>query len=103
MAQSNISLDGGEISILKALGFGGGDCAGETLMERVPDLAIAEVIDALSGMVMMGYVVSDRSSFNNSEEFKKTNFHVNSGYARELKDSLDPKDDKPKSRRVRRE
>ena len=103
MAQSNIILDGGEISIIKGLGFGGGDCAGEQLLERVPDLAIAEVIDALSGLVMMGYVIADKVSFNNSEEFKKTNFHVNSGYARELRDALDPKDDKPKSRRVRRE
>ena len=103
MAQSNIILDGGEISILKALGFGGGEIAGEQLLEKVPDLAIAEVIDALGGLVQMGYVMSDKISFNNADEFKKTNFHTNSGYARELKDAMDPKDEKPRSRRVRRE
>jgi hypothetical protein len=103
MAQSNITLDGGEISILKALGFGGGDTAGEQLLERVPDMAIAELIDSLGGLVSMGYVNADRGSFNNSEEFKKTFFHVNSGYSRELKEAMDPSQDKSKSRRVRRE
>jgi len=103
MAQSNITLDGGEISIIKALGFGGGDTGGDVLLERVSDLAFAEVVDSLQSLVQMGYVIADKGSFNNSEEFKKTNFHVNSGYARELKDAMDPNSDKPKSRRVRRE
>ena len=103
MAQSNIILDGGEISIIKALGFGGGETAGEILLERVSDLAFAEVVDALGCLIQMGYVIADKSSFNNSEEMKKTNFHVNSGYARELKEAMDPTSDKSKSRRVRRE
>jgi hypothetical protein len=103
MAESNISLDGGEIAIIKALGFGGGDTSGEALMERVPDLAIAEVIDALGCLVTLGYVMSDKISFTSSDDFKKTHFHVNSGYSRELKDAMDPKQIRPTSRRVRRE
>ena len=103
MAQSNIILDGGEISIIKALGFGGGETAGDVLLEKVSDLEFAEVADALAVLVQMGYVIADKSSFNNSEDLKKTNFHVNSGYARELKEAMDPTSDKPKSRRARRE
>jgi hypothetical protein len=34
---------------------------------------------------------------------KNVYFHVNSGYARELKDAMDPNPDRPKSRRMRRE
>ena len=103
MAESNVSLDGGEISIIKALGLSGNDCAGDTLMERISDLGTAELIDSLQGLVAIGYVVADKNSFHSAEEFKKTNFHVNSGYAHELKDALDPKPEAKKSKRVRRE
>ena len=103
MGQSNIILDGGEISIIKALGFGGSETAGQVLLDRVPDLEIAEVIDALGGLVMMGYVIADKASFNSSDDFSKTNFHVNSGYARELKEAMDPNQQKPQTRRSRRE
>lgn len=100
----DLQFDGVEISIIKALGFGGGDISGKSLMERVPELLEAEVIDTLSGLVAMGYVESDKGTFRTSEEFEKANFHINSGYSREIRDALDPKRDaKPKSRRVRRE
>lgn len=99
----DIILDGVEISILKAVGIGGGEISGEQLVARVPHLAYAELADALKGMISMGYIVSDKQSFRNSDELDIARFHVNSGYSRELKDALDPRPEKPKSRRVRRE
>lgn len=99
-----IHLDGVEISIIKALGFGGGEISGEQLEERVQELEKAELLDTLRGLVMMGYVDCDKSSFKNSEEFEKAYFHVNFGYSRELKEAVNPSQrEKPKSRRVRRE
>lgn len=99
-----INLDGGEISVLKAIGFGGTHLSGQQLSEKVPDLGEAELIDTLQGLMMMGYVVSDKQSFRTLEELEHANFHVNSGYSRELRDSLDPnKKPEQKSRRVRRE
>ena len=101
---TELNLDGVEISVIKALGFGGGDVSGEALTARVPELGEAELIDSLQTLVMMGYVVCDKGSFGSSTEFRAANFHVNSGYSRELRDSMNPRmQDKPKSRRVRRE
>ena len=101
---NELNLNGVEITVIKALGFGGGDVSGEALSSRVPDLGDAELIDSLKTLVMMGYVVSDKGSFGSSPEFRAANFHVNSGYSRELRDSMNPRlQDKPKSRRVRRE
>src|SRR4030095_14244219 len=83
-----LNLDGGEVSVLKALGLSGSDISGEDLLALVPDLVGAELIDTVRGLVSIGYVVADKSSFHNDEEFRKTRFQVNSGYARELKGTL---------------
>jgi hypothetical protein len=97
-----ITLDGGETSILKALGLGGSEVEGEVLLERLPQLEPAELIDTLKGLIMLGYVSADKSSFNSLEEMKKLHFRVNSGYSKDLKEALDPKP-QTKSKRVRRE
>jgi len=103
MAKDNINLDGSEVSIIKALGFASG-IAGIELKERLPDLTPSEIADTLRTLIAIGYVESDKSSFTKVEEFDKTHFHVNSGYAKELKDSMNPnQNEKPKSRRMRRE
>ena len=98
-----INLDGVEISILKAIGVGGGEIPGEQLIARVPHLAYGELADALKGMITMGYIVSDKHSFRSSDELELAHVHVNSGYSRELKEAMDPRPERPKSRRVRRE
>jgi|SRR4051812_7944081 hypothetical protein len=103
MASSEINLDGSEISIIKAIGLSGGDVDGVTLMERLPELELAELTDAVQCLIAMGYVECDRNSVHNREEFEKAHFHVNSGYAKDLKDAMDPTPEKPKSKRVRRE
>lgn len=105
MARSEIHLDGAEVSIIKALGFGSSDVNGEDLMSRASDLEEAELIDAIKGLITMGYIVADRNSFYDKEGLAGTQFHINSGYSRDLKDALDPRagSDKPKSKRVRRE
>ena len=99
-----INLDGTEVSILKAIGFGSAEVSGQALAMLVADLEPAEVIDTVKGLVAMGYVSCDNPSLQSREEFEKANFHINSGYARELKESLKPSTRPPqKSRRVRRE
>ena len=83
MSSRDLNLDGGEISVIKALGIGGGEMLGEDLLVRAPDLESAEIIDTLKGLVMLGYVSADKNSFHNIEEMKKVYFHVNSGYAKD--------------------
>jgi hypothetical protein len=98
-----INLDGGEISILKALGLGGSEVEGEILLERLPQLEPAELLDTLKGLLMLGYVSADKSSSLGSlEDMKKLHFRVNSGYSKDLKEALDPQP-QTKSKRVRRE
>jgi hypothetical protein len=99
---SSINLDGGETSIIKALGFGGAPVSGEVLFERCASLEEAEFIDTLKGLIMFGYVSCDASALKTMEDVGKTKFQVNSGYARDLKEAVNPQP-KKKSRRVRRE
>ena len=98
-----IQLDGAEISIVKAIGIGGGEIDGDTLISRCEDLDVAELIDALRGLMMQGFVEADSSAFYNAKEMADVNFRVNSGYAKDLKDAVDPKPAEKKSKRVRRD
>jgi hypothetical protein len=100
---ANITLDGGEISIIKALGLTGSGLPGDQLQARVGDLEEAELIDTLKCMVALGYLIADRSSFSTREDFIRTTFHVNSGYSKEIKEAMDPNSERPKRRRMRRE
>lgn len=103
MPESDLHLDGSEISVIKAIGMGGGDVTGDQLQEKVAELELAELIDTLKGLIALGYVLCDRNTIHNREELEKARFHVNSGYVRDLKEAINPQQQKPKSRRVRRE
>jgi len=99
-----IHLDGAEITVLKAMGLGGSAMDGETLVERIRGLEEAELLDTLRGLIMLGYVNSDKRSLHTLNDVKIANFHVNSGYSRELREAIDPrKRPQKRSRRVRRE
>ena len=105
MSGREINLDGGEISVIKALGVGSGEMNGEDLMARLSgDLVPAELMDTIKGLMMMGYVEADKSSFYNTDEFRVIHFRVNSGYSKDLREAVNPQQQKPrKSKRVRRE
>jgi hypothetical protein len=100
----DLNLDGGEISVIKALGMGGSGISGGELLTLLPELVGPELIEVLQGLMMMGYVIADKQSFHTMEELSGVHFHVNSGYAKDLKEAIDPSTrEKPKSKRVRRE
>ena len=102
---SEIHLDGGEITVLKAIGFSGTAVSGDQLIEKVKDFAEAELLDTLEGLIMMGYLLSDKQSIHCMEDIERSNFRINTGYAKDLRDAIDPRRkqaEKP-SRRVRRE
>ena len=100
---NDIQLDGAEISIIKAVGIGGGEIDGGTLIERCADLELPELMDALHGLMDMGYVEGDSDVFYNKEEMEDISFRVNSGYAKDLKEAMDDRPQPKKSKRVRRE
>jgi hypothetical protein len=103
MARKELNLDGGEISIIKALGLSGTEIRGDDLIARVSELGDAELIDTVKGLISMGYVSSDKSSFYDAEDMKNVLFQVNSGYSKELREAMDPTPEQRKSRRMRRE
>jgi hypothetical protein len=105
MSGREINLDGGEVSVIKALGVGSGEMTGEDLITRLGgDLVPAELIDTLKGLITMGYVEADKNAFYKEEDMKGIHFRVNSGYSKDLREALSPQQTKPKkSKRVRRE
>lgn len=96
-----ISLSGGDITVIKAIGISGSAIPGEVLLGRCAGLEEAEVIEALQDLIAIGYVVADSESFHSSTDIAKIEFRVNSSYSRDLKEALD---DRPKKveRRQRR-
>ncbi len=103
MAGRELNLDGTEVSVIKALGFGSTDTIGADLIERCGDLPIAELIDCVQGLMSVGYVTADKSGFYKREDMERVYFRVNSGYMKDLRDALDPRPEAKKSKRVRRE
>ena len=99
-----IKLDGGEITVLKALGLSGTQVQGKTLLERVEEMEPAEFLDTLSGLEALGYVLSSKVNVRTIEDVERSYFRVNPSYSRDLKDALSPsagRDDR-RSRRDRR-
>ncbi len=98
-----INLDGAETSIIKALGFSGTEISGKTLMESLGKLGADAVISTINGLISVGFVSCDRVSIQSLEDFERGHFQINSGYARDLKEALEPTQTPTKSKRVRRE
>lgn len=99
----SVHLDGCDISIIKAIGFSS-SISGEKLVELLRGLGDAELVDALEGLTMMGYVVSEIQSLRTIDDVKKSDFRVNSGYARDIKEAMEPESKgSKKPRRLRRE
>jgi hypothetical protein len=102
----DIKLDGGEKQMLKAIGIGGASISGQHLVATVNGMEEAEFVSVLKGLLMMGYILADKQSFHDLKDVEHAEFRVNAGYARDLKEALDPrlkqerKDQK--NRRVRR-
>jgi len=103
----DINLDGGEKEILKAIGIGGAAISGKQLLSCVVGMEEAEFLSTLKGLLMMGYVLADKQSFHDFQDIQQAEFRVNAGYARDLKEALDPRlkreRKEQKNRRVRRE
>jgi hypothetical protein len=87
IVQREIKLDGGEVSILKTLGLGGSPMFGKLLLERI-EMEKAEFLDTLSGLIALGYVLSNRVNVLKIEDVENAFFRVNPSYARDLRDAM---------------
>ena len=85
-----IQLNGGEITILKAIGLTGTAMAGKFLLDRIEELEAGEFIDTLDGLQAMGYILATKVNIRTLEDVERASFRVNPSYAHDLKDALDP-------------
>ena len=100
--QREINLDGGEITILKALGLSGTALNGKMLIEHSGEMEEAELVDSLQGLMMQGYVLSSKAIVQNVDDVLRSSFRVNPSYARDLRDALHPgrrREERPRRRR----
>ena len=104
MSSREIKLDGGEITLLKALGLSGTPVHGKQLAERMDELEPAEFLDTLDGLITIGYVLSSKVNVRTIEDVEHGTFRVNPSYSRDLKDALNPQSrrDEQRDRRDRR-
>jgi hypothetical protein len=99
-----IQLNGGEITILKAIGLSGSAMGGKFLLDRIEEVEAGEFIDTLDGLLAMGYLLATKVNIKTLEDVERTSFRVNPSYAHDLKDALDPsrRREATKQRRRRR-
>ena len=97
-----INLSGGEITLLKTLGLSGAPIYGRTLVEKIGEVAEAEFLDELTGLISIGYILSDKVNVRTMEDVERTIFRVNASYARDLRDALHPGRRREPERRRRR-
>jgi hypothetical protein len=98
----DISLSGGDISVIKALGLTGSAINGTKLLERLGNMEHSELIDTLDGLMMFDYVVSDLEKVRNRDDLERANFKVNSTHLRDLREAMNPQRKEATSRRQRR-
>lgn len=98
-----INLSGGEITLLKTMGLSGASVYGKILVDHVGELAPAEFLDELNGLISLGYVLCDKVNLHTMEDVERAVFRVNASYARDLRDAIHPgrrrDHDKPRRRR----
>ena len=102
----DIQLDGVEKQMIKAIGMSGTGTSGEQLITLMPGMEDAEFVSTLKGLLNLGYVLADKQSFHDLKDVANAEFRVNAGYARDLKEALDPRlkaeRKEQRNRRVRR-
>lgn len=97
-----ISLSGGDISVLKALGLNGTETGGKTLLDRIGSMDSAELIDTLDGLMMFDYVLCDLPAVKRADDLDKATFKVNPACTKDLRDALNPQRREREPRRQRR-
>jgi hypothetical protein len=85
-----IKLSGGEITLLKTLGFSGATTYGKLLVETIDEVEEVEFLEDLTGLIELGYVLADKVNVRTMEDVGDATFRVNAAYTRDLKDALHP-------------
>ncbi|MEY2563095.1 MAG: hypothetical protein QOH88_1288 [Verrucomicrobiota bacterium] len=100
----DIHLDGGEITLLKKIGLSGAQVYGKILLDRIEGMETAEILDTLTGLIDLGYVLSNRVNIRLIEDAEKAFFRVSPAHAKDLRDAVNPsaKRERERTKRERR-
>lgn len=90
MSSREISLSGGEIAVIKALGISGNPVAGDALVERMNMLEDAEIVDTLLGLMAQDFVESDRDTLRTIGDVERATFKINAQHIKDLRGALSP-------------
>ena len=94
-----ITLDGGEITLLKRIGLSGGQIYGKLLVEDLEQEEIPVFLETLIGLLDQNYVLTNRVNVRVIEDVEKAFFRVNPAFAIALRDAVRPS----RSRELERE
>lgn len=85
-----ISLSGGDITIIKTLGVSGQTMKGKVLNERA-GMTTAELIDTLQGLMMFDYILCTKDNLRTIEDVEKSDFRVNPALSKAIKEAVAPR------------
>ena len=103
-----LTLDGGEITLLKRIGLSGGQIYGRLLIDDLEDEEIPTFLETLTGLLEQNYVLSNKVNIRMVEDVEKAFFRVNPAFAVALRDATNPsrrrerERDRDRTRRRRR-
>ncbi len=96
-----IHLDGGEITILKAIGLSGTQMPGKLLLDRAGGMETSELIETLSGLLSLDYVISNLVNVRTIGDVEKAFFRVNPACSKELRAAVNPGQRRQEERKQR--
>jgi hypothetical protein len=99
-----ISLDGGEITLLKRIGLSGVQVYGKILIDQLEDGEADQFLETLVGLIDQGYIVSNKVNIRVIEDVERAFFRVNAIYTKDLRSAMNPGQarDRERTRRRRR-
>src|ERR1700730_2070749 len=85
-----LTLDGGEITLLKRIGLSGGQIYGRLLVDDLEAEEIPPFLETLTGLVEQDYVLTNKVNIRLIEDVEKAFFRINPAFAIALRDAVNP-------------
>jgi hypothetical protein len=97
-----ITLSGGEITLLKRIGLSGGQMSGKLLVNDVEKEEVGEFLETLIGLLDQDYIVSNKVNIRKMEDVERATFRANPTHIVELRDAVHPSRRRERERSERR-
>lgn len=85
-----LTLDGGEITLLKRIGLSGGQTFGRLLVQDLEQEEIPVFLETLNSLLEQNYILTNKVNLHGIEDVQKAFFRVNPVFALALRDAANP-------------